>query len=255
MPTTYWQRFDLNAGRLDPAFDPEHAHELGANLAASVTYPKGQVLAEDPNNPGTFVKYSETEGLAAGAAPTLTTPTGGNLAAGDYTVRYRYVDENGQHTKVSASAVTTALLNDKVHVAAVTPLPAGAVSVDWFVSATPGDATHLFLVLNNDGSAADLPTAAGTEEAMPATTEFTWFAAGTAPAKRILRYACTTDSDGNILLGSTGDFEFPEMRPDANTFISGIFKSEDLVGLTMGALTDLGGTILSGDLETGLIRF
>jgi hypothetical protein len=254
MPTTPIQVFDIATNRLDPAFDPDYAKELGANLAASLTWPRGQVLAESPSTPGTFVKYSETEATAAGGAPTLSTPTGGALPVGDYTVRYRYVNAYGLHSKVSAAATTTAALNDKVHVAAVTPLPAGAVSVDWYVSATAGDATHLFKVLNNDGSAADLPVAAGTEDAIPATTEYNWFATGTYPAKRILRYACVTDSAKNITIGS-GDADPIVTQPDVDTWIRGIFKSEELFGMTSQALADLGGHILSGDLTTGVIIF
>lgn len=254
MPTAPIQVFDIDANRLDPAFDPEHAHELGANLAASLTWPRGQVLAEDPAVPGTFVKYAEVAEEAAGAAPVLTTPVGGDLPAGDYTVRYRFVNLYGQYNAASASAVTTAALNDKVHVGAVV-LPTGAVSVNWYVSLTAGDAADLRLVLNNDGSAADLPTAEAGDEEMPATATFTWMEPGTYPAKRILRYACTTDASKLITIGGSGDSDPIVSQPDIDTFISGIFKSEELTGMTIQALSDLGGIILSGDLDEGLIKF
>lgn len=138
MPTTAYQVFNIKDNRLDPAFDPEHAHMLPANLKASTTFRRGEVLAETAT-PGTFEPF-------------------------------------------------------------------------------------------DDGV--------------------------TGPALRILRYACTTDADGNITLGGVGAVsEVPYVQKDAESYVSGIFHCAELAGLDAAAVTDLGGQLLSGTVSAGLFKF
>src|SRR4051812_17335898 len=198
MPTTPVQTFGIDAYRLDPAYRPEDAHELPVNLVASTTFAKGQVLAESRTVPGTYEKYSEVARVAAGAAPTLTTPTGGAQAAGDYIVRYRYKFADGSVSAASAAATTTAALNDVIHAAAITPLPAGVASVDWYMSVA-ANSPQLAFAVNNDGSALDIPLPAGGAPELENSATNTEFATG--KAKMILRYACVTDSAGLIAFG------------------------------------------------------
>ena len=138
MPTSAYQQFNIADNRLDPAFDPEHAHMLPVNLKASETYGRGQVLAETAT-PGTFEPY-------------------------------------------------------------------------------------------DDGVSG--------------------------PAMRILRYACTTDSSGNITLGGEGAVsEVPYVQKDAEAYVSGIFHTSELTGFDAQAVIDLGGQLLSGDESSGLFKF
>jgi hypothetical protein len=252
MPTTYWTQTDLASNRLDPVFDAENAWELPVNLVASKSYARGEVLGESLTVPGTFDIYSGTNALgAAPAAPTLTHPNTGSLAAGVYKVRYKFVTADGREGLPSAEASVTAIANDVVHVAAVTPLPAGATSVKWFMSAGPGDDT-LLLALSNDGSAADLGLPPSGAEELGLTTDTTWTA--TKKATMILRYKCSTDSGGIITLGS-GSQEFPQTGLDANAYVHGTFKCEEVHGLNATTLAMLGGRLLYGDFTSGVFTF
>lgn len=86
-------------------------------------------------------------------APTLTSPTGGHLAAGDWKVAYSYELETGE-TRISSVATTTVLALDKIAVAAITP-PAGVTIVNWFLSRQEGSSVLKF-VHTNAGAAFDI---------------------------------------------------------------------------------------------------
>lgn len=86
-------------------------------------------------------------------APTLTSPTGGHLAAGDWSVAYAYELPTGE-TRISSVATTTVLLNDMIHVGAITP-PAGVSIVNWFMSRQESS-TVLKFVHTNAGEAFDI---------------------------------------------------------------------------------------------------
>lgn len=93
---------------------------------------------------------------AAEVASPTTAPTGagaaaGVLAAGVYYVAYARRSALGL-TAISPVVAVTVAAGQKIVTGAVTPLPAGAVSVDWFVS-TYADSTELVYYGNNDGSA------------------------------------------------------------------------------------------------------
>ena len=77
------------------------------------------------NGEDTMMKYNmtnvRTNGIAVpSAAPTGTSPAGGSLSAGDYLVKYTYVDEDGYESNASpASAAITASASDKITLAIV----------------------------------------------------------------------------------------------------------------------------------------
>jgi len=81
---------------------------------------------------------------------------------------------------------------------------------------------------------------------------------GSQTPKCILRYACVTDSAGNITYGSgitAGTGQDGAVIPSKVTsaFISGIFLTTALVGLDAGGLTALGGHLISGTLANGIV--
>ena len=86
------------------------------------------------------------------AGPTLTQSTGaGVLAAGTYKVAFSYVDADGE-TLISPSTSITIVASKQIDVTAVTPLPSGVDSVNWYMSVAAGSNT-LKRVANNSGAA------------------------------------------------------------------------------------------------------
>ncbi len=73
---------------------------------------------------------------------------------------------------------------------------------------------------------------------------------GSQAARLLLRYGCTV-AGGLITLPD--EVALPARSVPA--FYRGIFKTTDLVGLDAGALTALGGALISGTLANGVIRF
>lgn len=76
---------------------------------------------------------------------------------------------------------------------------------------------------------------------------------GTQNPVGVLQYACATDASGNITFGSiAGTSEWGLTSKGAPIYVSGIFRTEDLVGLDAGAVTKLG-RIIQGTTTTGEI--
>lgn len=244
MPTTAAITYDPSL-RLDPFRNANDAREIAVNLADG-SYSKGQVLGEVAATPGTYKACVTTPLAAPASGPTLTTPTGGSKAAGDYNVAYSYVTADGE-TAPSPVAVTTALLNDHVTVATVA-LPTGVLSINWYMSIEV-NSTQLALALNNDGSGANLampvagakaPLVAGTARAVD----------GSGVAKGILRYSCTAASGLITVANDQG-----ATQRGVPMFVEGAFKTADLTGLTAAALADLQGKLESGTLADGVMSF
>lgn len=244
MPTTPTDVYAPQTYRLDPFYRQDLAAQIHVNLADG-TYARGAVLGEVPGSPGTYDHILDTVQVAPTGGATLTTPTGGSLAAGDYTVGYAWVGSDGVESALSPLATTTAAGNDVVHVAAVTK-PANVASVNWYLSRGAGD-PNLAFILNNDGSAADFATAPTSAAAAAPTT-----AAGGGKAKAILRDACTVSS-GNIALASDSRLTVKS----APAYVGGgaHFKTEEISGLTAKAITDLGASLISGTVADGVLRF
>lgn len=137
-------------------------------------------------------------------APTLGA-SAGSLVAGTYQVAYAYRNANG-NTLISDIASIELADNEQIDVTGVS-LPAGADSVDWFVS-VEADSGVLLRVLNNDGSSFSI-------DVLPAVTELDVPKINTTGeetlrvmmsfAGKALTYADTTRA--NVLDGS---FSWPE---------------------------------------------
>lgn len=84
------------------------------------------------------------------SAPVPTQGAAGTLPAGEYGVAYSYVTPRGQ-TLLSPVGYVTIAANKKIDVASVT-LPAGASSINWYVS-TAASSVRIRLHTNNNGSA------------------------------------------------------------------------------------------------------
>jgi hypothetical protein len=74
---------------------------------------------------------------------------------------------------------------------------------------------------------------------------------GSQVAKAILVYSVTTDASGNITMVG----EFGQTSKGCPVYISGFFKTADLTGLDAAGLTNLGGSLKSGTLSSGIVGF
>jgi hypothetical protein len=102
-------------------------------------------------------------------APTLAESVGaGVLAAGTYLVAYSYENENGE-TVVSPTEEVTIVANKQIDVSAVTPLPDGVDSVNWYMSAAAGS-EDLKFILNNNGAAHSINALPAGNAASPLTS-------------------------------------------------------------------------------------
>ena len=75
---------------------------------------------------------------------------------------------------------------------------------------------------------------------------------GTGVAKVILQYACTVDSSNNITIADGSGLT----SKTAPVYLAGqgcIWESADLTGLDADGLVDMHGSIMQGDLTTGLV--
>lgn len=243
MPTSAADTYAPSTYRLEPHYRADLATMQHVKLANG-TYARGAVLGET-TTAGTFDHVADTVIAAPTAAPQLTTPTGGSLAAGDYIVGYTYVDADGNETALSPTTSATAASADVVHVAAVTPLPTGVSSVNWYMSRAEDD-PNLAFVLNNDGSAADLDEAPDADAADPPSSN------QTGRAKAILKDACTV-SGGVITLADDSTVT----RTSAPVYVGGgaIFRTDQMSGLTAAAVEQLGARLISGTVADGLLRF
>lgn len=247
MPTSPMTTYSPQTKRVEPFYDADDADMIHVALADG-TYAQGTILAESAT-PGTFGAYTNALMAAPVGAPVLTTPTGGALAAGDYTVRYTYVDAAGKETAQSPAATTTAALNDVVHAAAVTPLPTGAVSVNWYMSTAAGSPVLAFAA-SNDGSAVDIPLpAAGAKD--PPGVGTAQVATGLGVARGILRDAVVAAAGVITPADETG-----ATRTSTPMYYGGgVFKTSELTGLDADAVTDMGGAIIQGTVASGFFRF
>lgn len=90
-------------------------------------------------------------------APTLSgSTTSTAFLAGDYAVAYSYVNASGE-TLLSEFKRVTLTATQRINVSAITPLPAGVTSVNWYVS-PEADSTKMRYHSNNDGSAFNITT-------------------------------------------------------------------------------------------------
>jgi flagellar hook-associated protein 1 FlgK len=105
------------------------------------------------------------------AAPTVgaTSVTGGSLAAGTYEVGYTYTNASGETESSPLATVTLGTGQNAITVGALTPLPAGATQVNYYLSQT--GATPVALdVSGASGAATTLTAEPATGAAAPPTS-------------------------------------------------------------------------------------
>lgn len=217
-------------------------------LEASHTYPGGLVLGQVTRS-SEFAPYDATL-IAAGNAPVLTQGVAGALPAGDYDVQYTYLDALGGESLPSPIGAVSIAANKEIHVAAITPLPAGAVSVNWYLSDGPNSST-LRLVVQNAGSAFDLNVIpAGGNPIPPSTPTAFVHADGRHEARAIMKYPAIVDEAG-IWVGAdlfAGRSEWGKAVETIEVWWSGVFSTPDLTGLDTRAIGQLGRLISAGKL-------
>lgn len=251
MPTLPFER--LSGTRVDPIQAGHEARQRDVQLAASTLYAAGALLGEVAATPGTYGTYSAAL-IAAGAAAVPSEGAAGALLAGTYHVRYTYVDADGGESLPSPDATAVLGAAKRLHVAAVTPLPTGAVSVNWYISDAANSATVRFIA-NGSGAATDfnaLP--AGGAAVPPATgTAYVQGSTGLHIPRAVLPFPCVTDAAGAIWLGDTvGSAEVAGISlPAVPVWISGLFESADIPNLDTRAVSLLG-HLVSGDVSNGL---
>lgn len=135
-------------------------------------------------------------------APSLTTSTtGGSLLAGAYQVKYTLLNTYGETLPTSAGSITipSGTSTNKINIAAITPLPSGALSANWYVSDTAGSLT-LRYVANNSGAAFSITSLPITGAAIPPTSNTT--ASSNHPVK-----AVPTGSNGIAITTGPGSLD------------------------------------------------
>lgn len=75
---------------------------------------------------------------------------------------------------------------------------------------------------------------------------------GSQTAKAVLKYGCSTDASGNITI--LGEHGITHKSAPAYMPGSGYFKTAELVGMDAAAVTDLGASLVAGDLTSGIIK-
>lgn len=223
------------------------------SLEANHEYPGGTILGQVTRS-GQFAPYNAAL-IAPGAAPVLTQGDAGALGAGVYGVQYTYLDALGGESLPSLTEAIIIAANKEIHVAAITPLPQGAVSVNWYLSDAPGSAV-LRLVAQNAGSAFDLNVLpAGANPESPLTPGAFQYADGRHEARAIQKYPAQTNADGEIFVGQDVDLtmrrsEWGAPVSEIEVWWSGVFQTSELIGLDARAVAQLG-RMLNGVIGNG----
>lgn len=241
MATSAAQTYGASAARLDPCFHPEDALTIDIKLPNSVTYAKGTVLGE-------IVGNDEVQTVTIGGSPT----------GGTFTVTF-----GGQTTTGVAYNATAATLQTALQ--ALSSIGANNVTV---TGSAGGPYTLTFVnALGKQDVAQVTASAAGLTGGSPTITPATTTAgsAGTAgtfkkadpastdgsqSARALLMYSCSTDSSGNITI----EGEWAQTYPTTPVYISGMFRTEDLVGITTTDISNLSACQVKGTVNKGIIR-
>lgn len=176
------------------------AHREGSNPTSVGIYCKYGVLnfstALEENH---FAEIDDPS-----VAPTLAASSG-TLAAGAYLVAYAYRNANG-NTNLSPISPITLTANQQIDVTGIS-LPAGAISIDWFVSVEANSGTML-RVANNNGAGFSinaLPNSTADDIPKRNTTGEEILRVMYSDAQRALAYADTARATH-----LDGSFEWPE---------------------------------------------
>ena len=74
---------------------------------------------------------------------------------------------------------------------------------------------------------------------------------GSETARVIAQYDFTTDSDGKVTIANEKGLK----HHTAPVYIAGTFATSELTGLDDDAVAQLGGSLISGDVDDGVLRF
>lgn len=221
----------------------------GSSPAASFAHTTSGATA------ATFVAFDGTVITAPTTAPTVTgNGTGSSFAAGTYAVTYTIVNAQGETTPSPATMVTlTAAQNARV--SAISSLDSTATAVNYYVNGVWAKQTAVSsgTAAQTDISGATLATG---QSAPLVNTAYTCpNGTGCHIAKGLLAYATATDANGRVVYGTSaasGD-NHGVYRDTASVWVSGLFSTADLTGLTAKAISDLG-RLQSGSTSAGVLR-
>ncbi len=160
-----------NAGYIGVGLTPANAGEGVTALRNTIISGFAGVLPGKPvylGQDGWFTQDVVDSTIAApSTGPTLTQSAGaGALAAGTYKVSYSWVDTATGQTIDSPQTSITIVASKQIDVTAVTPLPAGVDSVNWFISDAPGSLVLRFIA-NNAGTAFSINALPSGSAALP----------------------------------------------------------------------------------------
>lgn len=212
------------------------------------TYLGGQVLGQVTRT-GEFAPYDGSM-ITGGSAPVLSQGGSGALLTGMYEVHYTYLDAVGGESLPSDPGVLFLAAHHELHVAAITPLPPGVISVNWYLCDAPNSST-VRLVTNNAGQAFDLNVLPGGSNPEPPTTPTAFVHPdGRHAARAIQKYPAIVD-DAGIWVGAdliAGRSEWGKAVDGIEVWWSGVFKTADLIGLDSRAVTQLGRLVSAGKI-------
>jgi hypothetical protein len=206
-------------------------------LAAAATYRMGDRLAQitaEGASKGKWTKADIAKVVAPLAAPGLSAAgADGTLAAGIYALCYTYKNANGE-TTISPVATVTVGATNHITVAALTPLPAGVLSVNLYMTDAGGNDLHF--VANYDGATRNILAPVQSAQEPPSSNTAFLKSDGTQKPSRLCVRDFVTDANGVVFHGveppTTGPIASPE--DTAMGFDKGYFLLADFVN----AMTD-----------------
>lgn len=247
MPTTPLVTYNSpSTTRLDPWYNAEDAEEQVVKLADAV-YARGTVLGEKigvsdvqvitPSaTGGSFKIIVPTTPLAAGATTAPITASASLPTASTVEEALELLPCIGE-----GNVAVTGSAGGPFSIAFQNQLADIDIELTTDASLLTGGAGTAAVTTGTEGD----PGTAGTFAPYdPEATD------GTQHAKCILRYACSVSGG---VVSNVSDWG-PQNVNAMSAFMRGYFRTEQLVGLDAGALTDLGATIVQGTLLSGVVR-
>lgn len=201
----------------------------------------------------TYAKFDSTVVTAPTTAPTVAANgAGSTFGAGVYYTGYTVVTAGGEST-MSIQAATTLTAGQNLRVSAISSLPNGVTSVNFYVN---GMFSASASVTSNATAQTDLTGLSNTYGRPPLVNAAYSQpnGAGCEIAKCILDRALVTDANGGIMYGGqiSGGL-VGEMQSAASAYFSGAFDTASLVGYNAKALADFGGKEIGTTLAGGKI--
>lgn len=235
-------------GGLNPAQDEAGALTDAVNLAAGKAFAAGTVLGQ-------------IEGTGSAVAEVQTLTGTGTISGGTYRIVF-----DGQTTAALAYNANNATIQAALE--ALTNIGTGGVTVGGgafpgtpvtltFAGTLAGQAQPLVSIINSLTGTAPVVTPTRTTPGKPAGGYWDAYDdaasgsfAGLATARRLLKYACRTGTDGRIYPGpEIGSGDSNTWQWSTPAYHAGTFKTSDLTGLDANGVADLG-KLISGSTST-----